>query len=145
MRRSHEFKTTIAVAVIIIADLIKDCEVILPDAEKGHFGVVANIISLPERVNEFRSQLNNLIRLTRNEDGCVSCELIENNNDSTKYTLIIEWLNEKAHTAHFSTIMIRDTLRILSKLTSDDLGFRDRLTRLNTIAYGANCYFQARC
>jgi quinol monooxygenase YgiN len=104
------------------------------------FGVVARIRCLPENARELRGRLIELMKLTENEKGCISCEVIENDYDSTEFTLIEEWSNEQAHRAHFGSSLIRKALAFLPKLLSRDLDLRTYVMRFNSIKYGTNSY-----
>ena len=108
--------------------------------QKGNFGVVAHIRSLPTKVEELRRQVLDLVSLTQHENGCISCEIIENENDPGEFTLLEKWSNEVTHHVHFTTGSIRDARQALSGLLSKDLGIREHLSRLNTTRYGANSY-----
>ncbi len=108
--------------------------------QKGSFGVVAHIRSLPTKVDELRRQVLDLVSLTQHEDGCISCEMIENENDPGEFTLLEKWSNEGTHHVHFTTGSIRDALQALSDLLSNDLGVRKHLSRPNTARYGTNSY-----
>ena len=107
---------------------------------KNTFAVVARIRGLPEKADELRRRLHDLTGLTRHEDGCISCELVENGCDSTEFTLLEEWSDEKAHTAHFGTNLIQRALRFLPTLLSSELDLRKHVLRLNAVRYGTNSY-----
>ena len=104
------------------------------------FGVVAHLRSLPEKVDELRRRLLDLTCLTQLENGCISCEMIENRSDSTEFTLLVKWSNKEAHSTHFTTNLIQNALQSLSNLISNDLGFREHISRLNMVRYGTNSY-----
>ena len=108
--------------------------------QKGSFGVVAHIRCLPMKVDELRRQVLDLVSLTRYENGCISCEMIENENDLGEFTLLEKWSNEVTHHVHFTTGSIHDALQTISGLLSRDLGIREHLSRLNTTRYGTNSY-----
>ena len=109
-------------------------------AKRSSFGVLARIRGLPERADELRRRLYELVSLTRREDGCLSCEMIENGSDSTEFTLLEEWLNEKAHDAHFGTGPIQNAMKAVHRLLSRELDSRKHLLRANSVRYGANSY-----
>lgn len=112
---------------------------------KTTFAVMARIRGLPEKADELRQRLLDLARLTRNESGCLSCEMIENRCDSTEFTLLEEWLDEEVYEAHFSTNLIQSALRFLPNLLSGELDLRKRILRFNTVRYGTNSYCLAVC
>jgi len=109
--------------------------------KKRHsFCVMARIRGLPEKADELRKSLLTLVKLTRNENGCLSCEMIENGYDSTEFTLIEKWSDEEAHNAHFSTILIQNAMKMFQGLLSGELGIRKQILRLHAVRYGTNSY-----
>jgi quinol monooxygenase YgiN len=109
-------------------------------ARSRGFGVVAHLQALPNQADELRSRLHELTGLTRHEAGCVSCEMIENRCDSTEFTLIQEWSDERAHDAHFAADPIQTALQFLPTLLTQELGPRRRMQRMNLVRYGVNSY-----
>jgi len=113
--------------------------------KKTTFAVVARIRGLPEKADELRRRLLDLVRLTRNESGCLSCEMIENGCDSTEFTLLEEWLDEQVYNAHFGANSIQNVMKFFPNLLSGELDLRKRVLRLNGIRYGTNSYCLAVC
>lgn len=109
-------------------------------AERSTFGVVARLRGFLGKAPELRDRLNALIQLTRNERGCHSCELIENESDSTEFTLLQEWESEEAHVAHFSARCVQQAMRFLPDLLSGDYDPHKYALQFNTVKYGTNCY-----
>ena len=107
---------------------------------RGSFSVLARLRGLPEKADELRRRLHDLTGLMRHEDGCISCEMIENGCDSTEFTLLQEWSDEKAHNAHFGTRLIQNAMQFLPTLLSNELDLRKRVLRLNAVRYGTNSY-----
>jgi quinol monooxygenase YgiN len=70
--------------------------------------VVARIIALPDRVEEARAILLELIALTRKEPGCITYELLQNKSDPTDFTFVEEWENENAFDSHAVSNHIKD-------------------------------------
>lgn len=108
--------------------------------KRNSFGVFARIRGLPEKADELRQRLLELVSLTRAENGCFACEIIENGCDSTEFTLLEEWSTEETHHAHFGSSRIQDALRFLPNLLSGELDLRKHLLRLNAVRYGTNSY-----
>jgi len=108
--------------------------------ERRSYGVVAHIRGLPEKANELRQRLLNLARLTRHEQGCISCEIMENGCDSTEFTLLEEWSDEGAHTAHFGTDSTRNAMKFIPSLLSPELDLHKHILQLNSVRYGTNSY-----
>jgi quinol monooxygenase YgiN len=102
--------------------------------------VVARMRSLPEKADELRRRLHDLMSLTRHEDGCISCEMAENQCDPTEFTLLEEWSHEQAQQTHFGTNLIRNALQFLPDLLSRELDLRKYVLPLNTVRYGTNSY-----
>ena len=107
---------------------------------KTTYSVVARIRGLPEKADELRRRLLDLAALTRNERGCVSCEMIENGCDSTEFTLLEEWLDGQAHIAHLDTKSIQYTMKLISILLSGELDSHKQVLRRNAVRYGTNSY-----
>ena len=62
--------------------------------------VVARVSARPETVEQVRSILSELVQPTRNESGCVSYELLQNNDDPTDFAFVEEWESDGALDAH---------------------------------------------
>ncbi len=118
----------------------EDREKIILRTRDGNFGVVARMRCLPEKADELRRRLHDLMGLTQHENGCISCEMIENGCDSTEFTLLEEWSDERAHNAHFATNLIRNALAFLPNLLSGELDLNKHVLRLNAVRYGTNSY-----
>jgi quinol monooxygenase YgiN len=86
-----------------------------------------------------------LVRLTRNESGCISCEMIENKCDSTEFTLLEEWLDEEVHNTHFNANPIQNAMKFFQNLLSGELDLRKHVLRLNAVRYGTNSYSLVIC
>ena len=108
--------------------------------KRSGFGVMARIRGLPDKPDELRRRLNDLARLTRDADGCISCEMIENGCDSTEFTLLEEWSDEAAHRAHFGLGLIQRALQFLPDLLSGELDLCKHAVESNTVRYGTNSY-----
>jgi quinol monooxygenase YgiN len=110
------------------------------EVARSSFGVVARMRALPEKADELRGRLKDLMGLTQHADGCISCEMIENGCDSTEFTLLEEWSDEEAHNAHFGTNPIQNAMNFLPNLLSGELDLRKHVLRWNTVRYGTNSY-----
>ena len=108
--------------------------------KSNSFGVFARIRGLPEKADELRQRLLELVSLTRAENGCLSCKMIENGCDSTEFTLLEEWSDEEAHNVHFGTNPIQNAMEFFPGLLSSELDFRKHLLQLNSVKYGTNSY-----
>jgi len=108
--------------------------------KKTTFAVMARIRGLPAKADELRQRLLDLVSLTRNESGCLSCVMIENGCDSTEFTLLEEWSDEEAHNAHFGTNRIKHAMKFFPSLLSGELDLSKHVLRLNAVRYGTNSY-----
>jgi len=80
--------------------------------------VVARVKARPNKVNELLSVLSSLVEPTRKEPGCLSYELLQNNEDLADFTLIEEWQSNTALESHFGTKHFKDALVKLSNLVA---------------------------
>ncbi len=66
--------------------------------------VVARVVALPDKVEEVKSVLIGLIEPTRQEDGCLVYELLQNHEDPTDFTFVEEWENQALLDAHLAAV-----------------------------------------
>ena len=71
--------------------------------------VVARIKAKPDKVDEVRETLIGLITPTRNEQGCIVYELLQNTQDPTDFTFVEEWESEAALASHAASAHIKAT------------------------------------
>jgi quinol monooxygenase YgiN len=69
--------------------------------------VVARFAAKPDRVDDIKRILSELIDPTRAEDGCITYELLQNKQDPTDFTFVEEWSSEAALEKHLSTEHIK--------------------------------------
>src|SRR4030067_3131187 len=86
--------------------------------------VVARVKARPNKVNELLSVLSSLVEPTRKEPGCLSYELMQNNEDLTDFTLIEEWQSNTALESHFATKHFKDAMVKLSNLVASEPAIR---------------------
>nr|MBN2278786.1 antibiotic biosynthesis monooxygenase [candidate division Zixibacteria bacterium] len=108
--------------------------------KRSSFGVLARIRGLPDCTDELRYRLRELVNLIQSRFGCLSCELIENSRDSTEFTLLEEWSNEKAHYAQLRTEPIQKVMKAVRQLISSELDNRRHVLQSNSVRYAANSY-----
>jgi quinol monooxygenase YgiN len=72
--------------------------------------VVARIIALPDKVDEVRSLLDQLIEPTREESGCISYELLQNKSQPGDFTFVEEWESDEALDTHMGTAHVQDAI-----------------------------------
>lgn len=81
--------------------------------------VVARIKAKADKVDEVRALLTGLIEPTRAESGCVSYELLQNQEDPTDFTFVEEWTSQSDFDAHFETDHMKDALPRVPDLASE--------------------------
>ena|SRR5687768_292857 len=65
--------------------------------------VVAHLRAKPDKVEETKQALSELIKPTRDETGCIEYELMQNTADPTDFTFVEEWSGNDALDAHLRT------------------------------------------
>ena len=86
--------------------------------------VIARVQARPGKTNELLSVLSSLVEPTRKEPGCLSYELLQNNEDPTDFTLIEEWQSNTALESHFATKHFKDALTKLPNLVAAEPDIR---------------------
>ncbi len=71
--------------------------------------VVARIKAKPDEVEEVREALSGLVAPTRSEPGCITYELLQNQNDATDFTFVEEWESDSALASHAGSDHIKAT------------------------------------
>ena len=108
--------------------------------KSDNFGVLAKIQGLPAKADELRERLRELVQLVKTQIGCLSCELIENSCDSTEFTLLEEWSNEKAHEAYLRTEPFQNIMKTIRRLVSSEMDYRKQMLQANSVRYAVNSY-----
>ncbi|MEH1901755.1 MAG: putative quinol monooxygenase [Nostoc sp.] len=65
--------------------------------------VVARFIALPNKVEELKALLLELIEPTRQEAGVIKYELLQNQYDPTDFTFVEEWTSDEALNTHLDS------------------------------------------
>ncbi|WP_392535414.1 putative quinol monooxygenase [Nostoc sp. C117] len=65
--------------------------------------VVARMIALPNKVEELKAVLLELIEPTRQEPGAIKYELLQNQQDPTDFTFLEEWTSDEALNTHLNS------------------------------------------
>jgi quinol monooxygenase YgiN len=86
--------------------------------------VVARIQAQHGKVNELQSVLSSLVEPTRKEPGCLSYELLQNNEDPTDFTFVEEWQSNIALESHFATKHFKEALTKLPNLIAAEPDIR---------------------
>lgn len=80
--------------------------------------VVARIRAQPDKVAEVRELLLTLIEPTRKEAGCITYELLQNQDDPADFTFVEEWASDASLTAHAASDHLRTVGAQLASLTT---------------------------
>ncbi len=73
---------------------------------KTRIRVVARVVALPDKVEQVKSVLLELIEPTRKEEGCIVYELLHNQDDPTDFTFVEEWESQSLLNAHLDSAHI---------------------------------------
>ena len=80
--------------------------------------VIAKVKARPDKVDELRSVLSSLVEPTRKEPGCLSYNLLQNNEDPTDFALVEEWESKNALESHIAAKHFRDAQAKLAGLVA---------------------------
>ena len=86
--------------------------------------VVARIKAKPDKVEEVRDALTGLVAPTRNEQGCIVYELLQNTEDATDFTFVEEWESEGALAKHAASEHIKATRAKLDGIVDGAIDIR---------------------
>lgn len=70
--------------------------------------VIARVKARADKVDELRSVLSSLVEPTQKEPGCLSYNLLQNNEDPTDFTLVEEWESKTALESHLAAKHFKD-------------------------------------
>ncbi|MGH2415714.1 MAG: putative quinol monooxygenase [Microcystaceae cyanobacterium] len=86
--------------------------------------VVARIIALPNKVEELKTVLSQLIEPTRQEAGYIQYELLQNQSDPTDFTFVETWTNQSALEAHLESAHLQSAVQKIEGLVQSDPDIR---------------------
>jgi quinol monooxygenase YgiN len=86
--------------------------------------VVARVIALPNKVEEVKSVLMGLIEPTRQEEGCITYELLQNHQDPTDFTFVEEWESQALLNVHLASEHIAQASSQLGGLITSEPDIR---------------------
>ena len=86
--------------------------------------VVARVVALPDQVEEVKSLLPGLIEPTRQEEGCIVYELLQNQTDPTDFTFVEEWESQELLNIHLATPHITEAASQLQGLITAEPDIR---------------------
>ena len=82
--------------------------------------VIARVVAKADRVEEVRAILMGVVEPTRREPGCLSYQLLQNQENPTDFTFIEEWASTVAEQSHFATPHISHALQHLPGLLATE-------------------------
>lgn len=91
--------------------------------------VIARVLAYPEAAVQVRAILSALIEPTRNEPGCISYELLQNQINPADFTFIEAWESNAAIDSHLSAKHVSDALTNLAGLISGEPGGNIQIRR----------------
>ena len=86
--------------------------------------VVARVVALPETLEAVKSVLMGIMEPTRNEEGCISYELLHNEEDLTDFTFVEEWEDRTVLEAHLASAHIKAAASQLKGLVAAEPDIR---------------------
>lgn len=86
--------------------------------------VIVRLRAQPGKEADLKQVLVGLIEPTREENGCIGYELLENLEDPREFTFVEEWEGESALEAHFSTDHIAGAVQLFPDLLAQELDLR---------------------
>jgi len=78
--------------------------------------VVARLVAFPDKVAELKSLLLSIIEQTRQEQGCIKYELLQNQADLTDFTFVEEWESAALLEQHLASNHIQAAVQKLEGL-----------------------------
>ncbi|MDZ8184415.1 MAG: putative quinol monooxygenase [Nostoc sp. ChiSLP02] len=80
--------------------------------------VVAHVIALPDKVEELKAVLLEVIEPTRQEPGVIKYELLQNQSNPTEFTFVEEWTSNEALNTHLDSPHLQAALAKLEGLVA---------------------------
>ena len=80
--------------------------------------IIAQVFIKPEHVDAFLASTTDLIAKSRAEEGCITYNLYQDPNDSTKLLFFEEWKNQAAIDFHFETEHFKNFGKMLEEFAS---------------------------
>ena len=82
--------------------------------------VIARVKARPDYVAQVQDILRALVDATRQEPGCLSYELLQNNSDPADFVFVEQWASAAAEQAHFVTPHLLSALQQLVGLLASE-------------------------
>ncbi|GAB4224897.1 MAG: putative quinol monooxygenase [Stanieria sp.] len=80
--------------------------------------VVARVIALPDKIEQLKAVLIELIEPTRAEAGCIQYDLLQNTSDPTDFTFVEEWSSTAALEAHLTSQHLQKAINQINGLVA---------------------------
>ncbi|WP_017715363.1 putative quinol monooxygenase [Kamptonema formosum] len=80
--------------------------------------VVARVVALPEKLEEVKAIVTGLVEPTRKEAGCISYEVLQNQNDATDFTVVEAWESRELLDAHLNSPHLQEAGAQLNGITA---------------------------
>ncbi|MCT7949679.1 antibiotic biosynthesis monooxygenase [Ancylothrix sp. C2] len=72
--------------------------------------VVAKVVALPDKIEELKTILIELLEPTRKETGCIFYDLMQNQTNPAEFVFVEEWESEADLQAHLTSDHIQEAL-----------------------------------
>jgi quinol monooxygenase YgiN len=92
--------------------------------EEAELRIVARITAKPDTVSQVREVLLGLVQPTRDERGCLSYTLLQNESDPADFTFVETWLDRKAFESHLETAHFKAAAAKLAPLAASPTDIR---------------------
>jgi quinol monooxygenase YgiN len=86
--------------------------------------VVARVVAFPDKVEQVKSVLIKIIEPTRQEEGCITYELLQNHEDPTDFTFVEEWESQALLDIHLASAHIAEAESQLDGLVAAEPDIR---------------------
>ncbi|AFZ37622.1 Antibiotic biosynthesis monooxygenase [Stanieria cyanosphaera PCC 7437] len=80
--------------------------------------VVARVIALPDKIEQLKAVLMELIEPTRAEVGCIQYDLLQNTCDPTDFTFVEEWTSTAALETHLTSPHLQKAINKINGLVA---------------------------
>jgi quinol monooxygenase YgiN len=80
--------------------------------------VVARVIALPDKIEQLKAVLIELIEPTRAEAGCIQYDLLQNTSDPTDFTFVEEWKSTAALETHLTSQHLQKAINQINGLVA---------------------------
>ncbi|OKH19849.1 antibiotic biosynthesis monooxygenase [Hydrococcus rivularis NIES-593] len=86
--------------------------------------VVARVIALPDKIEELKAVLLQIVEPTRQEEGCIQYDLFQNQTDPTDFTFVEEWTTKEALDKHLASEHLQAAVQRIDGLVATNPDIR---------------------